>query len=74
MVRRLASLKAGQDGVLVLDTHAVLRRERRPGGRRGAVFSDAGLFEVGDTQKIKADVFGHRGTLEDRRSCAWAMP
>jgi len=33
-------------------------------GDEGVVFSDAGRFEVGDTQKIKSDVFGHHGTVQ----------
>jgi alanyl-tRNA synthetase len=43
--------------------HPVLRRKRRPGGRRGRDHR-GGRFAVGDTLKIKADVFGHHGTLE----------
>ena len=43
--------------------HAVLRRERRPGGRRGRDLAASAQFEVHDTQKIKADVFGHHGVL-----------
>jgi len=57
-------LKAGQDGVLVLDTTPFYAESGGQVGDEGAVFSDAGLFEVGDTQKIKADVFGHHGTLK----------
>jgi alanyl-tRNA synthetase len=33
-------------------------------GDEGAIFCDTALFEVADTQKIKADVFGHHGTLK----------
>nr|WP_315848954.1 alanine--tRNA ligase [uncultured Rhodoferax sp.] len=57
-------LKAGQEGVLVLDTTPFYSESGGQVGDEGAVFSDAGLFEVGDTQKIKADVFGHHGTLK----------
>ncbi|MDZ7920077.1 alanine--tRNA ligase [Rhodoferax sp.] len=57
-------LKAGQDGVVVLDTTPFYAESGGQVGDEGAVFSDAGLFEVGDTQKIKADVFGHHGTLK----------
>ncbi len=60
----VAELKAGQDGVLVLDTTPFYSESGGQVGDEGAVFSDAGLFEVGDTQKIKGDVFGHHGTLK----------
>jgi alanyl-tRNA synthetase len=33
-------------------------------GDAGAIFCDHALFEVADTQKIKADVFAHHGTLK----------
>ncbi len=60
----VTELKAGQEGVLVLDTTPFYAESGGQVGDEGAVFSDAGLFEVGDTQKIKADVFGHHGTLK----------
>jgi alanyl-tRNA synthetase len=60
----VSELKAGQDGVLVLDTTPFYAESGGQVGDEGAVFSDVGLFEVGDTQKIKADVFGHHGTLK----------
>nr|WP_315495735.1 alanine--tRNA ligase [uncultured Rhodoferax sp.] len=60
----VTELKAGQEGVLVLDTTPFYSESGGQVGDEGAVFSDAGLFEVGDTQKIKADVFGHHGTLK----------
>ncbi|TAH10772.1 MAG: alanine--tRNA ligase [Curvibacter sp.] len=60
----VTELKAGQDGVLVLDTTPFYAESGGQVGDEGAVFSDAGQFEVGDTQKIKADVFGHHGTLK----------
>jgi len=60
----VTELQAGQDGVLVLDTTPFYAESGGQVGDEGAVFSDAGLFEVGDTQKIKADVFGHHGTLK----------
>jgi alanyl-tRNA synthetase len=33
-------------------------------GDAGAIFCDHALFDVADTQKIKADVFAHHGTLK----------
>ncbi|MES2952146.1 MAG: alanine--tRNA ligase [Pseudomonadota bacterium] len=60
----VTSLNAGQDGIVVLDTTPFYAESGGQVGDEGAVFSDSGLFEVGDTQKIKADVFGHHGTLK----------
>ncbi len=60
----VAALNAGQSGVVVLDTTPFYAESGGQVGDEGAVFSDNGLFEVGDTQKIKADVFGHHGTLK----------
>ena len=60
----VAELKAGQNGVLVLDTTPFYAESGGQVGDEGAIFCDAGLFEVGDTQKIKANVFGHHGTLK----------
>ena len=57
-------LKAGQNGVIVLDTTPFYAESGGQVGDEGAVFSDGGLFEVKDTQKIKADVFGHHGTVK----------
>jgi alanyl-tRNA synthetase len=56
-------LSAGQAGVIVLDTTPFYAESGGQVGDAGAVFSDTGLFEVSDTQKIKADVFGHHGTM-----------
>jgi alanyl-tRNA synthetase len=60
----VSELKAGQNGVVVLDSTPFYSESGGQAGDEGAIFSDAGLFEVGDTQKIKADVFGHHGTLK----------
>ncbi|MES2878925.1 MAG: alanine--tRNA ligase [Pseudomonadota bacterium] len=57
------ALKAGQTGVVVLETTPFYSESGGQVGDAGAIFCDAALFEVGDTQKIKADVFGHHGTL-----------
>ena len=57
-------LITGQDGVLVLDSTPFYAESGGQVGDEGVVFSDAGRFEVGDTQKIKSDVFGHHGTVQ----------
>jgi alanyl-tRNA synthetase len=56
-------IKAGQAGVVVLGETPFYSESGGQVGDAGAIFSDAALFEVLDTQKIKADVFGHHGTL-----------
>ena len=58
------TLNAGQNGVVVLEATPFYSESGGQVGDEGAIFSDTGLFEVGDTQKIKADVFGHHGTLK----------
>ena len=60
----VAELKHGQNGVVVLDTTPFYAESGGQVGDQGAIFCDVGLFEVADTQKIKADVFGHHGALK----------
>ncbi len=57
-------IKAGQSGVVVLATTPFYGESGGQVGDAGAVFCDHALFEVQDTQKIKADVFGHHGALK----------
>ena len=59
-----AELKSGQVGVVVLDATPFYSESGGQVGDEGLVSCDTALFEVGDTQKIKADVFGHHGTLK----------
>ncbi len=61
---RTEELKAGQHGVLVMATTPFYGESGGQVGDAGAVFCDHALFEVADTQKIKADVFGHHGVLK----------
>ena len=59
-----AELKEGQVGVVVLDSTPFYSESGGQVGDAGAIFCDTALFEVADTQKIKADVFGHHGILK----------
>jgi alanyl-tRNA synthetase len=56
-------LSAGQDGVVVLDTTPFYAESGGQVGDEGVITAGANQFTVSDTQKIKADVFGHHGTL-----------
>ena len=59
----VAELKSGQDGVVVLDTTPFYAESGGQVGDQGKLTSGSAAFAVADTQKIKADVFGHHGTL-----------
>jgi alanyl-tRNA synthetase len=56
-------LKPGQYGVVVLDTTPFYAESGGQVGDEGSIESNGDRFQVDDTQKIKADVFGHHGTL-----------
>ena len=60
-----AALKAGQNGVVVLDTTPFYAESGGQVGDEGAITSGSARFAVDDTLKIKADVFGHHGTLQE---------
>ena len=59
----VAALKVGQSGVVVLDATPFYAESGGQVGDEGVLTSGSARFEVGDTQKIKADVYGHHGTL-----------
>ena len=56
-------LNAGQNGVIVLDTTPFYAESGGQVGDEGVIGTSSAVFEVQDTQKIKADVFGHHGVL-----------
>ncbi len=60
----VADLKAGQQGVVVLDTTPFYAESGGQVGDEGVITSGSARFAVGDTQKIKSDVFGHHGSME----------
>ncbi|MBK7281477.1 alanine--tRNA ligase [Candidatus Aalborgicola defluviihabitans] len=58
------ALQAGQTGVVVLDSTPFYAESGGQVGDEGLLTAAAGVFAVGDTQKIKSDVFGHHGVLQ----------
>ena len=56
------ALADGQSGVVVLDTTPFYAESGGQVGDQGRIEGTGGTFDVADTQKIKADVFGHHGT------------
>ena len=57
----------GESAVVVLDRTPFYAESGGQVGDRGELAGVDGTFEVQDTQKIQADVFGHRGVLKEGR-------
>ncbi|QRR35913.1 alanine--tRNA ligase [Hydrogenophaga sp. YM1] len=60
----VAALKSGQSGVVVLDSTPFYAESGGQVGDEGLITAGSARFAVADTQKIKADVYGHHGTVE----------
>jgi alanyl-tRNA synthetase len=58
------ALNAGQSGVVVLNTTPFYAESGGQVGDQGRITTSGAVFTVDDTQKIKADVFGHHGKQE----------
>ncbi|HEX7217911.1 MAG TPA: alanine--tRNA ligase [Burkholderiales bacterium] len=61
---KVQALKSGEHGTVVLDRTPFYAESGGQVGDRGELVGSAGTFEVGDTQKIQAEVYGHQGTLK----------
>ncbi len=59
----VSTLTAGQSGVVVLDTTPFYAESGGQVGDQGQISAGTNVFAVDDTLKIKADVYGHHGTL-----------
>ncbi|MGB9149175.1 MAG: alanine--tRNA ligase [Burkholderiales bacterium] len=57
-------IRAGQSGVVVLDNTPFYAESGGQVGDSGTLEKSGAQFEVADTQKIQAEVFGHHGILK----------
>jgi alanyl-tRNA synthetase len=57
------AIKAGQAAIVVLDSTPFYAESGGQAGDTGVLHSGQAQFDVADTQKIQANVFGHHGVL-----------
>ncbi len=61
------NVEAGEEAVIVLDRTPFYAESGGQVGDQGEITSGNGSFTVNDTQKIQAEVFGHKGVLKAGR-------
>src|SRR5262245_14883150 len=61
---QVPALKSGDSGTVVLERTPFYAEAGGQVGDRGELIGSSGTFEVADTQKIQAEVYGHHGTLK----------
>ena len=64
---RVEFIEAGDEAVIVLDKTPFYAESGGQVGDSGELLAANGTFAVADTQKIQADVFGHKGVLRSGR-------
>jgi alanyl-tRNA synthetase len=61
---KVQALKSGEHGTVVLDRTPFYAEAGGQVGDKGELVGSGGTFEVADTQRIQADVYGHQGALK----------
>jgi alanyl-tRNA synthetase len=61
---QVQALKSGDSGTVVLERTPFYAEAGGQVGDRGELVGSGGTFEVADTRKIQADVYGHSGVLK----------
>jgi alanyl-tRNA synthetase len=61
---QVQALKSGDAGTVVLDRTPFYAEAGGQVGDRGELVGSGGTFEVAETQKIQAEVYGHQGALK----------
>ena len=60
----MPALRSGDQGTVVLDRTPFYAEAGGQVGDKGELIGSGGTFQVADTQKIQADVYGHHGALK----------